>query len=306
MAAIVKSLKLLADPTRLRLLLLLRAEELSVAEIQEILGMGQSRISSHLAQLKAAKLVRDRRAGKNSYYGAVERSGDPFEAIIAASAEEIPEAAHDKAALNLIRHKRQDKARAYFNKLAGTFGRSYCPGRSWKGFAQMLLALMGPITVADLGAGEGTLSQLMARRARTVIAVDNSEKMVEFGSNLAREHGFHNLEYRLGDIEEPPIADNMVDLALLSQALHHAGNPARAIAAAHRILKPGGRIAILDLLLHQFESARDLYADLWLGFSEVQLEGMLREAGFREIDIAVVDREPENPHFQTVLATGVK
>jgi ArsR family transcriptional regulator len=306
MAAIVKSLKLLADPTRLRLLLLLGEEELSVAEIQEILGMGQSRISSHLAQLKAAKLVRDRRAGKNIYYGATDNPGGPFEAIIAASADEIPEAAHDHAALNLIRHKRQDKARQYFNKLAGTFGRSYCPGRSWKGFAQMLLALMGPITVADLGAGEGTLSQLMARRAKTVIAVDNSEKMVEFGSNLAREHGFQNLEYRLGDIEEPPIAANSVDLALFSQALHHAGNPARAIAAAHHILKPGGRIAILELLSHQFESARELYADLWLGFSEVQLAEMLREAGFREIDVAVVDREPESPHFQTVLATGVK
>jgi len=306
MPPIVKSLKLLADPTRLRLLLLLGQEELSVAEIQEILGMGQSRISSHLAQLKAAKLVRDRRAGKNIYYGVPLHQEGPFKEIIAACAREIPEATHDRAALRLIRGKRQDKAREYFNKLAGKFGRSYCPGRSWKGFAHMLLAMIGPITVADLGAGEGTLSQMMARRARRVIAVDNSEKMVEFGANLAREHGFANLEYRLGDIEEPPIEVGTVDLALLSQALHHAGNPARAIAAAHRILKPGGRIAILDLLAHQFESAREMYADLWLGFSEVQLDDMLREAGFREIDITVVDREPESPHFQTVFATGVK
>jgi len=306
MSSIVKSLKLLADPTRLRLLLLLSEEELSVVEIQEILGMGQSRISSHLAQLKAAKLVLDRRAGKNIYYGRAAHHDGPFKEIIAASATDIPEAAHDRAALKLIRKKRQDTAREYFNKLAGKFGRSYCPGRSWKGFAHMLLAMIGPITVADLGAGEGTLSQLMARRAKAVIAVDNSEKMVEFGANLAREHGFQNLEYRLGDIEEPPIDDASVDLALFSQALHHAGSPARAIAAAHRILKPGGRIAILDLLAHQFENARDMYADLWLGFTEVQLDNMLREAGFREIDIAVVDREPESPHFQTVFATGVK
>ena len=306
MVPIVKSLKLLADPTRLRLLLLLQEEELSVAEIQEILGMGQSRISSHLAQLKAAKLVRDRRAGKNIYYRHADHQSGPFKEIIAASAGEIAEAAHDRAALKLICTKRQDKAREYFNKLAGKFGRSYCPGRSWKGFAHMLLSMIGPITVTDLGAGEGTLSQLMARRAKAVIAVDNSEKMVEFGANLAREHGFENLEYRLGDIEEPPIADASVDLALLSQALHHAGNPTRAIAAAHRILKPGGRIAILDLLAHQFESARELYADLWLGFSEVQLDGMLREAGFREIEIAVVDREPESPFFQTLFATGLK
>jgi len=196
--------------------------------------------------------------------------------------------------------------REYFDKLAGKFGRSYCPGRSWKGFAHMLLALVGPITVADLGAGEGTFSQLLARRAKAVIAVDNSEKMVEFGARLAIEHGFANLEYRLGDIEAPPIADESVDLALLSQALHHALNPARAIAAAYRILKPGGRIVLLDLLAHQFESARELYADLWLGFSEVQLDSLLRNAGFREIDITVVDREPESPHFQTLFATGVK
>jgi len=306
MASIVTSLKLLSDPTRLRLLLLLREEELSVVEIQEILGMGQSRISSHLAQLKSAKLIRDRRAGKNIYYGLVVDEDGLFKQIIAASAAEIAEAGHDRAALKLIRNKRQDKAREYFNKLAGKFGRSYCPGRSWKGFAHMLLALAGPITVADLGAGEGTLSQMLARHAKRVIAVDNSEKMVEFGASLAREHGFQNLEYRLGDIEEPPIPDESVDLALLSQALHHASSPLRAICAARRILKPGGRIAILDLLAHQFDSAREMYADLWLGFSEVQIDEMLREAGFRCIEITVVDREPEAPHFQTLFATAVK
>ena len=157
-----------------------------------------------------------------------------------------------------------------------------------------------------MGAGEGTLSQLLARNARKVIAVDNSEKMVEFGANLAKEHGFDNLEYRLGDLEEPPVEPCSVELALLSQALHHAGNPARAVSAAFGILKPGGRVAILDLLAHQFESARELYADLWLGFSEVQLDEMLRDAGFVDIDIAVVDREPEAPYFQTVFATALK
>lgn len=306
MVPIVKSLKLLADATRLRLLLLLSEEELSVVELQEILGMGQSRISSHLAQLKAAKLVRDRRAGKNVYYGPAAPFEGPLKEILAASAKEIAEAAHDRDALQLILHKRQDKVRDYFNKLAGKFGRSYCPGRSWKGFAHMLLSLVGPITVADLGAGEGTLSQLLARRAKAVIAVDNSEKMVEFGARLAREHGFANLEYRLGDIEAPPIEDASVDLVLLSQALHHALNPARAVAAAYRILRPGGRIVILDLLAHQFESARELYADLWLGFSEVQIDGLLRNGGFRDIDITTVDREAESPHFQTLFATGVK
>lgn len=308
MASIVKSLRLLADPTRLRLLLLLQQEELSVAEIQEILGMGQSRISAHLAQLKQARLVSDRRAGKNIYYGPA--AGNPLHAqlgeIVQASAKEIAETAEDRTALKLVLRKREDKAREYFNKLAGKFGRSHCPGRSWKGVSHMLLALVGPITVADLGAGEGTLSQLLAKNAKKVIAIDNSEKMVEFGSNLAKEHGFKNLEYKLGDIQEPPIPAGSVDLALFSQALHHASNPARAVAAAHRILKKGGRIAILDLLAHNFEQARELYADLWLGFSEVELHRMLKDAGFSQIDVSVVTRDEEPPHLQTVFATGVK
>ena len=130
--------------------------------------------------------------------------------------------------------------------------------------------------------------------------------MVEFGAALAKEHGFANLEYRLGDIEKPPVAAGSVDLALMSQALHHSINPARAVAAAHRILRKGGRIAILDLLAHQFEQARELYADLWLGFSEVQLHEMLGETGFEQIEVSVVSTETQSPYLQTVFATAVK
>ncbi|MBA3883548.1 MAG: methyltransferase domain-containing protein [Chthoniobacterales bacterium] len=120
------------------------------------------------------------------------------------------------------------------------------------------------------------------------------------------EHGFANLEYRLGDIEDPPIEKGTIDLAILSQALHHAPHPERAIASAHRILKKGGRLVILDLLSHRFERARELYADQWLGFSEVQLHQWLEEAGFGKLEVTVVSREKESPHFQTVFATGSK
>jgi ArsR family transcriptional regulator len=307
MVSIVKSLRLLADETRLRLLLLLQKEELSVVEIQEVLGMGQSRISSHLAQLRQAGLVHDRRAGKNIYY-ALANHGTHAElrSIMEAAARELPEAARDQAALTVALKKRDDKAREYFNQLAGKFGRAYCPGRTWDGVAHMLFSLVPSMTIADLGAGEGTLSQLLAKRAKKVIAIDNSEKMVEFGSDLAKKHGFKNLEYRFGEMEEPPIPASSVDLALLSQALHHAANPQRAITAAHRILKKGGRIAILDLLAHQFEEARELYADRWLGFSEAELQQFLEAAGFHDIEVQVVSREAKAPHFQTVLATGVK
>jgi ArsR family transcriptional regulator len=310
-ASTVNLLRTVADPTRLRLLLLLDQEEASVAELQDILGMGQSRISTHLAQLKRAGLVADRRSGKNVYYGTAGRdstngSGGRVQDIVHTLGKDLPETARDRIALGLVLRKRADKAREYFDELAGRFGRDYVPGRSWQALANMLIELLPPITVADLGAGEGTLSQLLARKARRVIAVDNSQKMVEFGSNLAKKHGFKNLEYRLGDIQDPPIPVNSVDLAILSQALHHAARPERAITAAHRILKKNGRIAILDLLSHQFEKARELYLDQWLGFSEVELHRLLEEGGFREIEIRVVSREKQSPFLQTVFATGLK
>jgi len=307
MASLVKSLGLLADETRLRLLLLLRREELSVVELQQILGLGQSRISMHLGQLREAGLIRDRRAGKNTYYALTEVPAHrQITPLILACAKELAEADQDQTALKLALKKRQNTAREYFNQLAGKFGRAYCPGRTWEGVAHLLFALVPPIVVADLGAGEGTISILLAKRAKKVIAIDSSEKMVEFGEALAKKHGLNNLEFRLGDIENPPIPPASVDLAILSQALHHATKPAKAVLAAHRLLKKGGRIAILDLLAHQFEKARELYADAWLGFTEAQIYGFLSDANFKDIETTIVARDEKNPQLQTILATAIK
>jgi ubiquinone/menaquinone biosynthesis C-methylase UbiE len=304
MSSLLKALRLAADPSRLRLLLLLEQEELSVAEIQEILAKGQSQISTHLAQLKQAGLVDDRRTGKNAFYRL--QAAPELMDLLRKAASEIPETQEDRQTLRLVLRKRQDRMRRYFDELAGKFGRSYVPGRSWKGIAEALLKLMPPMVIADLGAGEGTISQLMAQRAKRVIAVDNSEKMVEFGSELAKKHAIANLEYRLGDLEDVPIRSGTVDLAFLSQALHHAVHPERAIAEAWRILKPGGRIAVLDLSRHHFEEAREMYADLWLGFTEFEIERYLKGAGFRTVETAIVYREPEAPYFETMLAVGEK
>jgi len=307
MSSMLKNLKTLGDPSRIRILLLVENEELSVAELQEILGMGQSRISTHLAQLKTAGLVEDRRNGKSILYRLnLSNGAGQLLGVLHEAAADIPEAEEDSEALRLALRRRQDKTRAYFDELAGKFGRHYLPGRSWKGLAEMLLALMPPLVIADLGAGEGTFSQLLARRARRVIAIDNSEKMVDFGRELAVKNGVENLEYRLGDLEGVPIEDETVDLAFFSQALHHAQHPDRAAAEAFRILKPGGRVVVLDLLRHTHEEARELYADLWLGFSEVELARFLRTAGFRNIEMSVVHREEEAPHFETLLAVADK
>ena len=306
MASILQYLRALAEPTRLRLLALLLDEELSVAELQEALGMGQSRISASLGQLRRQGLVLDRRVGKNIYYTAVISSVTPLREVLTSAVSELAEATRDQQALQLVLNKRRDRAAEYFDKLAGKFGRTYIPGRSWQSLAHGLLRLLPPLVIADMGAGEGTLSQLLARTAKQVIAIDNSAKMVEFGAKVALENGFTNLEYRLGDIEEPPIEPASVDVVLFSQALHHAARPQRAIESAFSILKPGGRILILDLASHTYEQAKELYAHVWLGFSGVELHAMLEKSGFRDLEVSIVAREQQAPNFQTILATGLK
>ena len=203
----LKWMRLLGDATRVRILLLLESEELSVAELQEILARGQSQISTHLAQLKQAGLLEDRRTGKHIFYrlktlrGPGAKTISQLLGVLRQTVADIPEAEHDRAALKITVGKRRDRMRAYFDALAGKLGRQYLPGRSWEGLADVLLRLMPPLVIADLGAGEGTLSQLLALHAKRVIAVDNSEKMVEFGAKLARTQRLKNLEYRLGDLE---------------------------------------------------------------------------------------------------------
>lgn len=306
MPSILKTLRVVADPSRLRILLLLSGEELSVAELQEILTMGQSTISTHLSQLKQVGLVEDRRTGKSNLYKIGPADGTPLGEILALAAREIPETASDQAAMRRVLRKRQDKMRSFFDSVAGRLGKDYVPGKSWKSVAEALLRLMPPMVIADLGAGEGAFAQLLAQRAKKVIAVDSSARMIEVGRDQALRFGVENIEYRLGDMEELPIEAASVNLVFFSQSLHHALHPERAVIEANRILVPGGRIVILDLVKHRFEEARELYADEWLGFSETDLESMLEKAHFTEIQTSVVHKEPETPQFQTLLAVANK
>ena len=311
MPSIVKTLRVVADPNRLRILLLLRDEELSVAELQEILVMGQSTISTHLSQLKQAGLVEDRRTGKSSLYrlssfAGTSGAGGVLSKLLAEAKNEIPEAAPDQTSVRRVVKKRQEKMRSFFDSVAGRLGKDYVPGQSWKGMAEALLRLMPPMVIADLGAGDGTFALLLAQRAKKVIAADTSAKMIEVAREQALRHGVKNIEYRLGDMEEVPIKDGKVDLVFFSQSLHHALHPERALHEAWRILQPGGRVVVLDLVKHRFEEARELYADEWLGFSESELEAMLEKVGFAQVQTSVVHKEPETPQFQTLLAVGDK
>ena len=309
MSSTLKSLRALADPTRLRLMSLLEQEELSVNELQEITRLGQSRISTHLGQLQEAGLVQSRREGKRTFYklnGTSDKAAETLIKLAITGGKEMPEFAEDGLNLKRAIALRKEQAQIYFNQVAGRFDRSYGPGRSWQAFGHLLLRIVPPVEIADLGSGEGLISELLARRAKKVIAVDNSEKMVSFGAEKAKKNGLKNLEFRLGDLERPPINASSVDVAVLSQALHHAENPAAAIASAHKILRSGGQILILDLLEHDFEQARELYGDRWMGFKTSELHRWLETAGFKRIEISVVSREEDEPYFETILAVGEK
>ena len=271
--------------------------------------MGQSRISTHLGLLLDSGLVQSRREGKRTFYklaALTNGTAAEFIRLAIAGAHELTEHPREEINLKRILNRRREQAQVYFNQVAGRFDRVYGPGRSWQGFGHLLLRIVPPLVVADLGAGEGLLSELLARRCKKVIAVDNSEKIIAFGAAKAKKNNLKNLEFRLGNLEKPPIEPESVDLAILSQALHHAADPAAALLQAFKILRPRGQIMILDLLKHNFERAHELYGDRWLGFAESDLHRWLDLAGFKHIEISVVAREEQPPHFETLFASATK
>ena len=305
---ITETLQVLSDSTRLRMLRLLAQEELSVAELQEILEMGQSRISSHLGLLRRHDMVSDRKDGKKTYYNLNMEVARSFDLIRFALAEESEEEfwQTDRSALSRIVDRRRRASEKYFDEVAGRLGKNYVPGRSWDAIGHFLLRLVPKITIADLGAGEGMISQLLAERAKKVYCIDSSKSMVRIGKELAKKNNLSNLIYKHGDIEKVPLSTSSVDLALMSQSLHHAQRPETAFSEAFRILKKNGQLVILDLKKHQFEKARELYGDQWLGFAENQLYRMIKEAGFRKVKVQTVAKEGIEPYFETILACGDK
>ena len=301
--------KLLGDDARLRLLRLLATERLNVSELTAILGIAQSGVSRHLGLLREAGLIKEEREGGFTYYRASRDRRDTRLAWIweflggqfaAATSDDVIRA--DDTRLREVLRLRREQRDAHGVGVDGDVGQ-LVPGRSWAAWSRALALLLPSVRVADLGCGEGYLTLEVARWARQVVAVDRSDRVLERARVLARPDGVSNIEWKRGEIEKLPLADGSVDLALLSQALHHAEDPARALREAARVVVEGGRVLVLDLAGHEYQWVRERLGDRWTGFEPAALEDMMHEAGLA--DVKVRQGLTGNP-FAVIIAVGTK
>jgi SAM-dependent methyltransferase len=299
--------RLLGDEARLRLLRVLSSERLNVTELTGVLGLAQSGVSRHLGLLKEAGLVAEERDGGFSYYRAAPLPGADaslaavLKAQFDASAAD-PAVRADEARLQEVLRLRKEN----FDTHAGPDtrdARQLVPGRSWAAWSRALGLLMPPLKVADLGCGEGYLTIEAARWASRVVAVDRSEAVLVRAKALARRRRVANVIWKKGELEKLPMKDASVDVAMLSQALHHALDPARAVAEAARVTTPGGRVLLLDLRAHDEEWVRAKLGDRRLGFADDELRHMLAAAGLTDVKVGVGARKTGDP-FTVLIATG--
>ncbi|MGA0334059.1 MAG: ArsR/SmtB family transcription factor [Kiritimatiellia bacterium] len=275
--------KALSDECRLRILRAVSQAELSVAELVRVLGLPQSTVSRHLKPLRESGLLETRRNGTSVFYHRGPAFADPeLNQVIDRSLAQISGAQEDKASVRLILNQRISRNRDFFDDLAGRYGSLTEPGGGWSAVASALAMGFSGLRVADVGAGEGALTLLLARFCEQVIAVDLSPRMLMTLRDTADSTGLGDrVVTREGELERLPIEDAEMDAVFLSQSLHHAAQPALAVREAARVLKPGGRLLILDLVAHEQEWVREQYADLWLGFEPGQLEHYFTETGLR-------------------------
>jgi len=305
--------RLLGDEARLRLLRLLARERLNVTELTGILGLAQSGVSRHLGLLKEAGLVvEDKDAGFSYYRIAPDiregRDGAaPLWPVLQAQFEDESSdgvVRADQARLQEVLRLRKENFETHGSPDSRD-ARQLVPGRSWAAWSRALGLLLPAIQVADLGCGEGYLTVEAARWASRVIAVDRSEVVLRRARGLARRRRMTNVIWKRGELDKLPIRDASVDVALLSQALHHARHPAKAVDEAARITVPGGRVLVLDLRAHQEEWVRDKLGDRALGFADDDLKKMLLGAGLRDVRVGVGARRTGDP-FTVLVASGVK
>ena len=299
-------LKVLADATRVRLLALLEREELTVAELSAITRLAQPRVSTHLARLKEAGLVRDRRSGVSAYYRFDEEALDPPQRVLwrtLRDGSDDPLLRQDAERIPSVLAARAADAN-WADSVAGDMERHYSPGRTWEALARSALPLLSPGRVLDIASGDGVLAELLAPHSEEYVCVDASARVVAAAAERLRR--FANVRVMEGDMHALPFEDAHFDLVVLMHALTYARQPALAVAEAARVLRPGGRLLLCSLARHEHRAVVDAYGHVNLGFNDKDLCGFVDKAGLRIANSESVTREKRPPHFEVISLIGIK
>ncbi|TAL91509.1 MAG: methyltransferase domain-containing protein [Rhodanobacter sp.] len=299
LATVSSVLRLLADPTRVRLLALLEREELTVAELAAVLHLAQPRVSTHLAKLKEAGLVRDRRSGVSAYYRSNSEVEEAQHNLLASLRASIDDALlrEDAARLPGVLANRA-REEGWADTVAGDMERHYSPGRTWETLARSLLQLLETGDVLDIASGDGITAELLAPHAHSIVCVDSSERVVEAATR--RLKAFSNVRVIRGDMHALELGEQRFDLVLMLHALTYAEQPAQAVAEAARVLRPGARLLAVTLGQHDHRAAVEPFDHRNLGFSNAQLDGHARSAGLEVLSCNRLSRERKAPHFEVI------
>lgn len=298
-------LRLLADPTRVRLLALLEREELTVAELASVLHLAQPRVSTHLAKLKEAELVRDRRAGVSAYYRANNEGDDHQHALLRSLRESIDDALlrEDAARLPGVLANRA-REEGWADTVAGDMERHYSPGRTWETLARSLLQLLETGDVLDIASGDGITAELLAPHARSIVCVDSSERVaIAAGKRLKP---FANVKVVQGDMHALELGQQRFDLVLMLHALTYSERPATAVAEAAGVLRPGGRLLAVTLGRHDHRAAVEPFDHRNLGFTETELRDYAVAADLQMVSCNRISRERKAPHFEVISLLALK
>jgi ArsR family transcriptional regulator len=299
-------LRVFADATRVRLLSLLEGEELTVAQLSAITQLAQPRVSTHLARLKEAGLVRDRRAGVSAYYRFEESALDAAQRALwlsISSGSDDPLLRQDAERVpGVLAMRAADQNWA--DSVAGDMERHYSPGRTWEALARTALPLLEPGDVLDIASGDGVLAELLAPHSHRYVCVDTSARVVAAAAERLKRFG--NVEVREGDMHALPFADGSFDLVVLMHALTYAARPQQAVAEATRVLKRGGRLLLSSLARHEHRAVVEAYGHVNLGFPEKDLRKFAEKAGLRIVSSETVTRERRPPHFEVISLIGSK
>ncbi len=292
-------LSVLTDPTRLRVLAVLEDQELTVAELQRVLDLPQSRLSMHLARLRGGGWARDRVDGPHRFYRL--SNGAPAMQqtwrAVRDSLQDDPQLKRDLERRAAVLAARQS---SWIDRVAGSLDDEYSPGRNWESLARSLVLTCAFDVVADFGTGDGAMAELLAPYARKIIGIDSSKKMIAAGRERLRRAKIRNVSLMEGDMHQVPLEDGSVDFALVMHSLQYAERPAQVLGEVGRVLRCSGRALVVTLARHREELARSVYGHRHLGFRSRDLEHWARAAGLRPIRCVSAGREKRPPQFEAL------